>query len=76
MMASVAAQRFRSRLLAVAAARRFLRSPGDVLTIISLAFVWLGLAMVALPLAFVITGCLLMLLTPVGAALRILLRGR
>jgi hypothetical protein len=73
---SAAVRRFRFRLVATASIRRFLRTPGDVLTIVSLGLLFAGLAMVAVPLALVVTGSLLVLLTPVGAAIRILLRGR
>jgi hypothetical protein len=49
---------------------------GDLLTLAALAFVWYGLSLFALPLAFIVTGFLLVLVTPIGAALRILLRGK
>jgi hypothetical protein len=49
---------------------------GDILTLAALAFVWYGLSLFAPPLAFVVVGFLLVLVTPIGAALRILLRGK
>jgi len=49
---------------------------GDILTLAALALVWYGLSLFAPPLAFVVVGFLLVLVTPIGAALRILLRGK
>ena len=49
---------------------------GDVLTLAALAFIWFGLALFALPAAFIVTGALLVLVTPIGAALRVFLRGK
>ncbi len=68
----------RLRFAIAAALRRVIGifDTSDLLTFAALAFVWLGLAMVAMPLAFVVTGALLVLVTPIGAALRILIRGR
>jgi hypothetical protein len=49
---------------------------GDVLSVAALGCLFAGVAMLSLPAAFIVTGSLLALLTPVGAAVRILLRGR
>jgi hypothetical protein len=46
----------------------------DFLTVTSLAFIFAGLALPSW--AFGVTGGLLLLLTPIGAALRLLIRGR
>lgn len=72
---SAAVRRFRSRLLFLARVRRM--TPGTVLTLVSLSLIWLGVAIKIDPwVACILIGALLVLLTPVGAALRILLRGR
>lgn len=49
---------------------------GDLLTLAALAFIWYGLALFMLPLAFLVVGALLVLVTPIGAALRIFVRGK
>ena len=49
---------------------------GDLLTIAALASIWYGLSLLSVPVAFVVLGLLLVLVTPIGAALRILLRGK
>lgn len=66
----------RLRFAIAASLRRVRPNRVTALTTVALAFVWLGLAMVSVPLAFVVTGALLVLLTPIGAALRIMIRGR
>lgn len=61
----------------LASIRRFVRSPGDVLTVASLALLGVGIAWNSNPgLGMLVVGLLLVLLTPVGAALRILIRGK
>lgn len=55
----------------------FVRHAVTLLTVAALASLFTGFALWdAWPLAFVVTGFLLALLTPMGAALRILIRGR
>jgi hypothetical protein len=56
--------------------RLFVRHAVTILTVAALAFVFIGLALESLAAAFVVTGFLLALVTPIGAALRILIRGR
>jgi hypothetical protein len=48
----------------------------DFLTVIALGLLWAGVAMLNVAVACIVAGSLLALLTPVGAAVRILLRGR
>ena len=74
---SPAARRFRTRLNLTARMRRI--SPGTILTIVSLAFLFVGVAGLGgawLWGSFILVGALLALLTPIGAAVRILLRGK
>jgi len=47
-----------------------------ILTVAALGCIWIGLALVSLSAAFVATGLLLIFVTPIGAAIRIFLRGR
>lgn len=70
------ARRFRLRLMLYVALARFVRGidATDVLTVTALALLFIGLAMPSA--AFGVVGALLVLLTPVGAALRQLIRGR
>jgi hypothetical protein len=72
---SAAAKRFRARLLLVGRLRRI--SPETILTIASLLFLGVGLAWISSNpgWSFILVGGLLALLTPVGAAMRILIRG-
>lgn len=73
---SPAVRRFAFRLRLQVNLRRFIRgtSFSDVLTVVSLSFLFIGLAMPSA--AFAVVGGLLVLLTPIGAALRLLIRGR
>lgn len=73
---TAATRRFDARLRLYASLRRFLRQTDgtDVLTIVSLTLLFIGLA--APSLAFGVVGGLLVLLTPIGTALRLIIRGR
>lgn len=73
---SAAVRRFRFRLDIMSRLRRIRRDPGDILTIVSLGCLFAGVAMLSVPAALILTGSLLALLTPVGAAVRMLIRGR
>lgn len=68
--------RFDARLRLYMALLRMVRGldGSDLLTIVSLAFLFLGLTMPSV--GFAVVGGLLVLLTPIGAALRFLIRGR
>lgn len=70
------AHRFRARLRLYVALTRVIRGidGSDVLTIVALGLLFIGLA--APSAAFGVVGGLLVLLTPIGAALRLLIRGR
>lgn len=76
MTVSPSARRFDARLRLYVALLRIVRGidGSDLLTITSLAFLFIGLA--APSAAFGVVGGLLVLLTPVGAALRVFIRGR
>jgi hypothetical protein len=84
MTPSRSARRFRSWLLLRLRIRRALRNPaawrsagGDLFTIIALVMVGLGLAMaLGTGWGLLVVGLLLLLLTPVGVAFRILIRGK
>jgi len=69
-------RRFDARLRFYARLRKFLRDTdgADVLTVVALGFLFVGLALPSL--AFGVVGGLLVLLTPIGTALRLLIRGR
>lgn len=76
MQPTAAAKRFGTRLRLVARLRR--TSPETIMTIAALLLLGVGLAWVSSNpgWAFILVGGLLALLTPIGAALRILIRGR
>lgn len=84
MKPSRSARRFRSLLLLRLRIRRALRNPvarrslgGDLFTILALVMVGVGLALAIGPgWGLVAVGALLLLLTPVGVAFRILIRGK
>jgi hypothetical protein len=67
---------FGARLRLFVDIRRFVRGFDfrDALTVVALVGVFVGLA--APSLAFGVTGALLLLLTPIGDALRFLIRGK
>lgn len=71
-----AARRWESRLRLTLSIRRFIRGidGSDVLTVVALSLLFVGL--MAPSWAFGVVGALLTLLTPIGTALRILIRGR
>ena len=72
---SPAVRRYRLRLMAPALiSRTLVKHASTILTVVSLTFLFLGLALPSA--AFGVVGALLLLLTPIGAALRILIRGR
>lgn len=73
---TAATRRWASRLRLANSIRRFARGidGSDVLTVVALAFLFIGL--LAPSWAFGVVGALLTLLTPIGTALRILIRGR
>lgn len=74
--ASPSARRFDARLRLYTALLRVIRGidGSDLLTVTSLAFLFIGLALPSV--AFAVIGGLLVLLTPIGTALRVLIRGR
>ncbi len=77
MQPSPSARRFAFRLRITSPAlisRTLVKHATSILTVTSLAFVFVGLAMPSA--AFGVVGALLVLLTPIGAALRILIRGK
>lgn len=84
MKPSRSARRFRSLLVLRLRIRRALRNPvgwrsllSDLFTLIALAMVGVGLAMaVGTGWGLLTVGALLLLLTPVGVAFRILIRGK
>ena len=78
MTPSPSVRRYRARLLFGRWLAGILRTPGDILTVAALVFLGVGVAWVtASPgIAFILVGALLALLTPIGAAIRILLRGK
>lgn len=73
---SVSAQRFELRLRLLRAVHGMVAriDGGDVLTVLALAFLGVGLTLPAVGL--VVVGALLIPITPVGVAIRVLLRGR
>lgn len=73
---SAGARRFAARLRLYVILLRFVRGIDfrDALTVVALALVFVGLA--APSLAFGVTGGLLLLVTPIGDALRMLVRGK
>lgn len=73
---SASARRFAFRLRLSHRIRRFITTTdgSDVLTVVALAMLFVGL--LAPSWAFGVIGALLVLLTPIGTALRILIRGR
>ena len=72
---SPAVRRYRFRLMAPALiSRTLVKHASTILTVVSLSFLFFGLALPSA--AFGVVGGLLVLLTPIGAALRILIRGR
>lgn len=73
---TAATRRFDARLRLYARIRRIIRGTDgtDVLTVVSLSFVFIGLTLPSL--AFGVVGGLLVLLTPIGTALRFLIRGK
>lgn len=73
---TAATHRWAIRLRASLAVRKAIRGTdgSDVLTVVALGFLFIGLF--APSAAFGVVGGLLVLLTPVGAALRVLIRGR
>jgi hypothetical protein len=78
MTVSASARRFRLRLLLGPAmiGRTLTRHAPTINTLAALGLVFVGLALVSVPAALVVTGFLLSLMSPLGAALRILVRGR
>ena len=78
MTPSPSVRRHRARLLFGRWLSGILRTPGDILTVAALVFLGVGVAWVTTSpgWAFLATGCLLIWLTPIGAAIRILLRGK
>ena len=78
MTPSPSVRRFRARLLFGRWLRAIRFDAGDILTVAALVFLGVGLAWVTTSpgWAFLTTGCLLIWLTPIGAAIRILLRGK
>jgi len=76
MTVSPSARRFDARLRLYVEIRRVMRAfdASDVLTFVSLAFIFVGLA--APSAAFGVVGFLLLPLTPIWASVRLLLRGR
>lgn len=70
------ARLFAVRVRVIRSAAEFIRGIDfvDVLTVVALTFLFIGLA--APSWAFGVIGGLLTLLTPIGTALRILIRGR
>lgn len=75
-MTSPSVRLFGARLRLVTKFNRALRGfdASDFLTVTSLLFIFIGLALPSW--AFGVTGGLLIWLTPIGAALRLLIRGR
>jgi hypothetical protein len=73
---SSAARRFATRLRFAVALRRAIRGFDfrDFLTVLALGGIFAGLALPSM--AFGVTGGLLLLLTPIGDALRLLIRGK
>lgn len=73
---SGAVGRFGARLRLLVSARRFVRGFDfrDVLTVVALGGVFIGLAVPSW--AFGVTGVLLLTLTPIGDAVRVLIRGK
>jgi len=73
---SPAARRFDARLRLYVALTRAVRGfdLGDVIMLVSLAFIFVGLA--APSAAFAVVGALLLPLTPIWTNLRLLIRGR
>lgn len=73
-----AARRWAARLHLYVGLLRALRGAdlSDGLTIGSLLLIGIGLAMVAVPLALVVVGSLVGLMTPLGGAVRLFIRGR
>lgn len=73
---SASARRFELRLLILQRLHAALSGidGGDVLTVLALAFLGVGLTLPAVGL--VVVGALLIPITPVGVAIRVLLRGR
>jgi len=69
-------RRFGARLRLYASIRKGIRETDgtDVLTVVSLGFLFVGLALPSI--AFGVVGGLLVLLTPIGTAIRFLIRGR
>jgi hypothetical protein len=73
---SPSVRRFGARLRLYVDLRRFIRGVDfrDGLTVVALASVFVGLALPSL--AFGVVGALLLTLTPIGDALRLLIRGK
>lgn len=73
---SDSAQRFRARLELLRALRRAVAAfdLGDVIVLVSLAFIFVGLAMPSA--AFGVVGALMLPLTPIWTNVRLLIRGR
>ena len=69
-------RRFEARLRLYVLLLRFIRQTdgSDILTLVSLAMLFTGLALPSA--AFGVVGGLLVLLTPIGTALRVFVRGR
>ena len=76
MTVTPSARRFDARLRLYVELRRVMRAfdASDVLTLVSLGFIFVGLA--APSAAFGVVGFLLLPLTPIWASVRLLLRGR
>ena len=76
MTVSPSARRFEARLRLYLALRRIIVGvdASDILTVLALAGIFAGLALPSA--AFGAVGFLLMLLTPIGTALRVFIRGR
>lgn len=73
---TAATRRFDARLRLYVSLRKMIRETDgtDVLTIVSLALLGIGLTLPAIGL--IVVGGLLVLLTPIGTALRVFVRGR
>jgi hypothetical protein len=78
MKPGLSARLFRARLLVVRAIRRAFGGfdASDVFTILGLVALGIGIAMLSVPAALIVSGSLLLAVTPIGAAVRMMLRGR
>lgn len=78
MKPGLSARLFRARLLVARAIRRAFGGfdASDVFTIVALVAIFAGVAMFSVPAALILSGSLLLTVTPIGAAVRLMLRGR